>query len=106
MRPPAVDDEQSRLDAAIGRADDLLVSSLQRDEQRRRRRRRLAWFAGGIIMLAAIGLSLLLLIQSSGKESPADQAKAEQLSQEGWRQWQAHDVDAAATNFEAAVKLN
>src|SRR4051812_12761143 len=53
-RPPAVQDEVSRLDDAINRADDLLVSSLKRDEWRRRRRRWIALSVGGLAMLATL----------------------------------------------------
>jgi hypothetical protein len=47
-------EEQSRLDQAIRKADDLLVSSLK-TEERRRNRRKIFWLSlGGLIMLTAV----------------------------------------------------
>jgi tetratricopeptide (TPR) repeat protein len=115
---PSPDQEESRLDDALKRADDLLVSSLKRDEYQRRRKR-LALVVGGIAILAAIGLSSLFLIQSHGHHSPvqligdppaaqtdATGESAAQLSQEGWQLWQARQLDKAAAKFEKAVKLD
>ena len=56
--------EESRLDAAMRKADVIMVASLKDDERRRARRRRtmLLLLSGGLIMIAAgvvIVLSLL-----------------------------------------------
>lgn len=49
-------DEEARLTEALGRADELLMSSLQRDEAvRRRRRERIIWMAGGLLAGALLG---------------------------------------------------
>jgi tetratricopeptide (TPR) repeat protein len=123
MPPPAaIDDEQSRLDAAMQRADDLLVTSLKRDE-RTRRQTKLRWLAlvaGGLAMLATLGLVSLLLLQSNGKPaappaqsadanavvSAADEAEAEKLSQEAWQLWQSRKLAPAEDKFTQAVKLD
>jgi Flp pilus assembly protein TadD len=94
--------EQARLDQAIERADDLLLTSLRSDEQRRVRRRRNLFFLGGLAMTvsacALIGVSILL-----SHAAPADESG--QLTQQGWQLWQQREYDQAATKFEEAVKL-
>jgi tetratricopeptide (TPR) repeat protein len=113
-------DQESRLDDALRRADDLLVSSLKRDEhQRRRRKIRLGLAVGGIAMLAVIGLASFLVFPQhkspqatslaqppAAVQSASDSESAMQLSQEGWQLFQKRELDQAADKFGQAVKLN
>jgi len=93
-------DENSRLDSAMRRADDLLVLSLRKDE-RRRQLRRTRVILGVTAMLALLGLFSVLLLQSDNK--PVDAAP---LVHEGWQLWQQQRYDAAADKFQQAVKAN
>jgi superkiller protein 3 len=93
--------EQARLDAAMHRADQLLVSSLQIEERRRgRRRNRFIW--GGLFMLTTVGV----LLAAASFMAVSDREKAVPLAQEGWKLWQAQQYDQAASKFEEAVKLD
>lgn len=60
--------EQTRLDDAMRRADELLVTSLKSDERRRNRRRIIILSIGGLVMLAAC-CALLLLFAAQGDSS-------------------------------------
>lgn len=106
--------EQSRLDTAMRRADDILVASLRRDERRRRRRRVLiAASTGGLIMLA-IGIiwvtAAALLAPAGGKDksqpNTGDAPRAAALSAEGWKLWQQRKLADAEAKFAEAVKLD
>jgi tetratricopeptide (TPR) repeat protein len=117
---PSPDQEESRLDDALKRADDLLVSSLKRDEhQRRRRKIHLCVAVGGIAMLAVPGVISFLLFRPDKKpevaplldgpaeiQLSADNETADQLSEEGWQLWRKHELDQAIAKFEEATKLN
>jgi tetratricopeptide (TPR) repeat protein len=102
--------EQARLDDAMKRADDLLVSSLKGDD-RRRTRRRVVW--GGIfaaLALAAIATALswnhaFVRLDSQAVAGDSEE-KAAQLSAEGWQLWQKQSLRPAIEKFEAAVKLD
>src|SRR5262245_7890329 len=92
-------DEQSRLEDAMRRADELLVSSLKLDERRRNRRRIFIWISiGGLIMLTIV--CALLLVGSVETE------KGAQLSQQGWDLWKQQKFDEAIGKFEEAVKAD
>src|SRR5436190_216223 len=98
--------EESRLDTAMRKADQIMVASLKDDERRRARRRRilLLLLSGGLIMIAAgivIAISLL-----AGEPAEQDIAKAQDLSGQGWQLWQQRDLGGAESKFEQAVKLN
>ena len=98
-------EEQSRLDQAIRRADDLLVSSLKTDE-RRRNWRRILWLSlGGLIMLTAL-LVLLFAFAGDNKQPAADPGKAAQLAQEGWNLFNGQQYGPAIDKFQEAVKLD
>ncbi len=98
--------EDARLDEAIRRADELLVSSLKSEELDRSRRRRTFTFTivGGLIMLAAACVILAVLAQTG--TAPASSATAEQLSTEGWALWQQRKLPEAEAKFEQAVKAD
>jgi Flp pilus assembly protein TadD len=100
--------EDARLDDAVRRADELLVSSL-RSEERRRARRKWILFSlltiGAVAMIAiAISIVLFGLLGPNPTKAEADQSA--KLSQEGWKLWQGRQLDDAAAKFEEAVKLN
>lgn len=102
--------EQGRLDEAIERADDLLVSSLKTDERRRARRKRIYFLIGGLAMFATIGLLVLglamqgQLASNAAGENVGVDASA-QLTKEGWQLWSSQQFDQAAEKFREAVKL-
>ncbi len=128
--------EESRLDEAMERADQLLVSSLKQEE--RRRGRRLLYIALGILVVGGVTMSLILCVvflnpgtnaqvRSPSEKNLAAQAvekpraaqsaqtktvafdnadDAGRLTAEGWSLWQKQDVNAAAAKFEQAVKLD
>jgi pentatricopeptide repeat protein len=128
--------EESRLDDAMERADQLLLSSLKKEE--RRRGRRLLYIALGILVVGGVTMSLILCVvflnpgtnaqvlspseknlavQASPKPRGAEAAQtktvafdnaddAGRLSAEGWSLWQKQDVNAAAAKFQQAVKLD
>jgi len=128
--------EESRLDEAIERADQLLVSSLKQEE--RRRGRRLLFITLGLLVFGGLSMSLILCFVLLNPNTPAktltlpekdqttqagatrgvsqaaqtkivafdDADDAGRLSAEGWSLWQKQDVNAAAAKFEQAVKLD
>jgi tetratricopeptide (TPR) repeat protein len=106
--------EQVRLDAAMQRADDLLVDSLRRDEDRRRRRRRvLAMLIIGALIMTAIICVLLAALAGQSENNKAgdkpDDAKVEQaeaLTREGWQLWQQRKMAEAEAKFAEAVKID
>src|SRR4051812_9757012 len=95
---PGPPDENSRLEEAMKRADDLLVSSLRQDDLRRRRRKRavlaVVLSLGGVAMIATI---LLVLLTGGQPPAPPDAQveKAGQLNQQGWTLWQQRNFEAA-----------
>src|SRR5580692_1053562 len=113
--------DQKRLDEAIERADDLLVTSLQQDE-RRRGRRRLVFVSVGILILGGMAMSVVLYLALvapvSVQQTPItqkgtqlaraldDPEDAGRLTQEGWNLWQHQQINEAAEKFEKAVKLD
>jgi tetratricopeptide (TPR) repeat protein len=113
--------DQKRLDEAIERADDLLVTSLQQDE-RRRGRRRIVFVSLGILTLGGMAMSVVLYLALvapvSEQQTPVtqkgtqvaraldDPEDAGRLAQEGWNLWQHQQVNEAAGKFEKAVKLD
>ncbi len=98
-------EEQARLDAAMRRADELLVTSLKSEERQRNRRRILFFSLGGVAMLAII-CAILLGWLGQQEATKADAAKSAQLAREGWLVWQRQQFDEAVPRFEEAVKLN
>jgi tetratricopeptide (TPR) repeat protein len=98
--------EQVRLDAAIERADELLVDSLRRDEVRRRRRRRgiVLAISGGLTMTAIICV-LLAALAGQGKNS-GDEERAATLTADGWKLWEQRKMSDAEAKFAEAVKLD
>ncbi len=101
--------EDARLDDAIRKADELLLTSLKSEEHSRSRRRRTFTFTliGGLIMLAAACVILAVLSQTTGSPAPgASGASAEQLSTEGWALWQQRKLPEAEAKFEQAVKAD
>src|SRR2546423_8417067 len=89
--------EERRLEAAMRKADQIMVASLKDDERRRlarRRRTMLLLLSGGLIMIAA-GVVIFLSLLASGQPSEQDIAKASDLSGDGWQLWQQRDLGAA-----------
>jgi tetratricopeptide (TPR) repeat protein len=129
-------DEQTRLDDAIRRADQLLLHSLQGDDRRRHQRFLIFVLMGGAAMITGLCAIVFFLVQSANAEKAEalvaernaavevaqigaiDQhvATAEtiqvaadtagQLSMEGWQLWGQQNYPAAAAKFEEAVKLD
>jgi Tfp pilus assembly protein PilF len=112
MHHPAGDvpTEDARLDDAIRRADELLVSSLKSEEQRRSRQRRTFTLTliGGLIMIAAVCVILGVLLQAGGGggAQAASNVSPEQLTQEGWQLWQQRKLTEAEAKFEQALKAD
>src|SRR4051812_2329060 len=102
--------EDARLDDAIRKADELLLSSLKSEEHSRSRRRRTYTFTivGGLIMFAAACVIVAILAQTNGGATapPASGASAEQLSTEGWALWQQRKLPEAEAKFQQAVKAD
>src|SRR3954453_13603249 len=104
--------EENKLDAAMRKADEILVASLKGDERRRGTRRLMLLFSGGPIMIAAGVLIFVSLLADAPTAPPAkDQAeanvaKAEDLTTEGWNLWKERKLETAETIFEQAVKLD
>ncbi len=91
-------EEQTRLEDAMRRADELLVTSLKFDERRRSRRRIILLSIGVLTMLGILCAVLFGLT--------ADTDNAAKLSQEGWDLWKTQQYDAAIEKFDQAVKLD
>jgi superkiller protein 3 len=115
---PSPADDQSRLDDAMRRTDDLLVQSLMRDEQRRKNRR-VRILLGGFAMIALFATLSLFLLQSHHKPSQlgaaqnvvtlansADSPDAATYTQKGWDLWRSQQYDAAAESFHTALRMN
>ena len=111
--------EQARLDAALGRADELLVDSLRRDEGRRTRRRTAVLLAGGLAMTITVVCVLLATFARPGADAnrpttgaattrpeAADAERARALAVEGWRLSQQHRPAEAETKFVEAVRID
>jgi Flp pilus assembly protein TadD len=98
-------EEQTRLEDALRRADELLATSLKSEERRRWRRNIVIFSLGGLIMLTALGV-LLLCWAGDNKPTAADQQKAAQVSQEGWQLWKGQQYGPAIDKFQEAVKLD
>jgi tetratricopeptide (TPR) repeat protein len=96
--------EQARLEDAMRRADELLVSSLHGDE-RRRHKKRLLLFIGGSLMFGTV-CTAVVLVTTQGAAGNAQAEQAAQLSAEGWQLWQKQDLGAAVVRFEQATKLD
>jgi Flp pilus assembly protein TadD len=96
--------EESKLDQAMRKADQILVASLKSDERRRKTRRRMLFLLGGLIMIAAGVVIVLSLLATN--QSPQDMAKGEDLSTEGWKLWQQRDLSGAEAKFQDAVKAD
>ena len=90
--------EQSRLDDAMRRADQLLVTSLKLDERRRNRRRIVLFLLGGLVMVGIV-CALVLMFGVEAKQGA-------QLADEGWKLWQTGKFDDAQDKFEEAVKFD
>ncbi|HEY4308033.1 MAG TPA: tetratricopeptide repeat protein [Pirellulales bacterium] len=136
--PPTSDgvDDQSRLDDAMRRADQLLLHSLQGDDRRRHRRFLIFVLMGGAAMITGLCAIALLFVQSANVQNSdvqvAEKAdtgvaaqittaeqhvtpaaaiqlaadRAGQLSIEGWQLWGQQNYPAAAAKFEESVKLD
>ncbi len=108
--------EESKLDLAMRKADQILVASLKVDERRRRTRRLLLLLFGGLIMIAAGVVIVLSLLANGPEAAPANQAQsapttkpagdAAALTREGWAAWQKQDYSGAEEKFDQAVQIN
>ena len=105
-QPAGSPSEQARLDEAIERADELLISSLQSDERRRVRRRKILFLVGGLAMFATISLLIGLSMQGQlALNNSAPAGKSGQFTQQGWQLWKRGEFSGAAAKFEQAVEL-
>lgn len=91
-------EEQTRLDNAMRRADELLFASLKTEERHRNRRQIIFFSIGALVMLAIVCAILLGMT--------ADTEKSSQLAQAGWQLWQARQFTLAVDKFQEAVKLD
>ncbi|HEV2295919.1 MAG TPA: tetratricopeptide repeat protein [Tepidisphaeraceae bacterium] len=102
--------EDARLDDAIRKADELLLSSLKSEEHRRSRRRRTVTFTivGGLIMFTAACVILAVLAQTTAAPGAGASTgeSAEQSATEGWALWQQRKLPEAEAKFEQAVKAD
>ncbi len=99
--------EQARLDEAMQRADDLLVSSLKTDERRRKQRHTILFLIGGLAMIAIV-CSVVVGLAMQNQPVPVaavSMDQSDQLTREGWQLWRGQQFDQAAEKFEQAVKL-
>jgi len=112
---PAPAGEESRLDEAMRRADDLLITSLRDEEARRRGRRRrvlLASAASGALIMGIIIIAILtgLLGNPGGpagnRAAGTGGGDADALAKQGWALWQSGDAETAQAKFAAAVELD
>jgi tetratricopeptide (TPR) repeat protein len=104
--------EESKLDAAMRKADQILVASLQADDRRRRSRRWLLLTFGGLIMIAAGVVIVLSLLAGGDNPPPQSQSttkpsgNANALMQEGWKLWQTQNYADAQEKFDQATQIN
>jgi tetratricopeptide (TPR) repeat protein len=102
--------EQARLDQAMRRADDLLVSSLKGDDRRRTRRKVVMGAIFGVLAIMAAAIVVRFTAVSVRLDSSAiagdSEEKAAELTAEGWKLWQQQSLKPAIDKFEAAVKLD
>jgi tetratricopeptide (TPR) repeat protein len=102
--------EQARLDEAVRRADELLVSSLKSDERRRSRRKIALGVALVGLGIAAAAVVVAFCVSFVRLDSTAiagdSEEKAAELSAEGWQLWQKRELKPAIEKFDAAVKLD
>src|SRR5271168_2191678 len=100
--------EQARLDEAMRRADNLLVSSLKGEDRRRTRRKILGVIFAVLGVTAAailICCTVFVRLDSSAIAGEPEEKSAE-LSAEGWQLWQKQSLKPATEKFEAAVQLD
>jgi tetratricopeptide (TPR) repeat protein len=107
--------DQARLDDAMKRADELLVSSLRADEQRRARRKLLTILLGSVAAIAAaIFVGLFLSEKATSTPEPAyltaNQVRAEMLIKEGQQQLKdgrqnRDEIYVSVATFKKAIKL-
>ena len=91
-------EEQARLDAAMRRADELLVTSLKSEERQRNRRRILFHTLGGVAMLAILCALLVAFT--------AETEQAGRLVQEGGNLFNQQKFAEACEKYQQAVKLD
>jgi tetratricopeptide (TPR) repeat protein len=99
-------EEEGRLDAAMQKADDLLVNSLKRDETMRKYR-----VIIGILAVLVVGLMFTVIVMMTSRPSSPRQVSLEKsdpevLTQEGWELWQQRKMREAEMKFDEATKGN
>ncbi|HEV8000199.1 MAG TPA: tetratricopeptide repeat protein [Planctomycetaceae bacterium] len=102
--------EQARLDEAMRRADDLLVSSLKVDDRRRTRRKLVMGVIfvvlGFVAAVIVVSFTVQLVRLDSSAIAGDSEEKSAELSSEGWKLWQERSLKTAIEKFDAAVKLD
>ena len=98
--------DQARLDEAVRRADDLLVSSLKTEDRRRSRRKLL--LGAGFAVLAASGGGDCRFVDRRGAARLDGRCgrlrrESRRVSAEGWQLWQKQNLKPAIEKPEAAV---
>jgi Tetratricopeptide repeat len=108
---PPNSNENTRLDLAMQKADDLLFNSLKQDESRRRRR--MVFWTGVSIALAIVAVVVVLIIHFAASlptanisASSPQSLDASELTTNGWQLWQHQQYVDAADVFSQAVKIN
>src|SRR5436189_856846 len=92
-------DESDRLEQAIRKADEMLLSSLRSDETARRSRR---WkILGAALALILIAGATLILWSSLRPPAPS----AEVLERGGWKLWNEGKLASAESMFAKAVEV-
>jgi tetratricopeptide (TPR) repeat protein len=104
MSNPTTD--EGRLDQAMQRGDDMLVSSLRRDEMMRKYRVIIGVLAGLIVALAVVLTVVLSTRLSQTRQLVLTQGDPEALTQEGWQLWQQRRLSEAEAKFDQATKAN
>ena len=91
-------EDQARLDAAMRRADELLVTSLK-SEERQRNRRRILFFSIGRGSHVSDSMCLLVLFTAETEQAGRLVARRRNL-------WQPAELSEASEKFQQAVKLD
>jgi tetratricopeptide (TPR) repeat protein len=99
-------EEEGRLDAAMQKADDLLVNSLKRDETMRKYRVIIGALAVLVVGLLTTVIVMTATRSSSTRQVALDKADPEVLMQDGWQLWGQFKWREAELKFDQATKAD